>query len=372
MNYSSVQEIFDVGITHATVIRNNVKNDSAVDSISPPDWLTFNGKEVTALSVHGDSYITIGPSAGKISVNERNAACYYVFFEEGTLYHIQRFIKIRWSGFTANNTTSAAAKLTYDIVIFESGEILIYFVDMPTANVNGINQLESNQTYPFIIPTNGKYVSFRPTEIVGEYTEPLYEMINIEKEYVEKYLLLVDNVICTIEDETLVQIMDETLTSQLFVDRGIDEPPSKEILLQLQKFSILHWCSEEDFDEHATLTVSMNAIPHVQEVVTNKIDMSHYSIIGLKSVTHEIEGDVLILFSIDNKETWIGWDGLQWAEKSDTFLGMTKEVLESLTVESLMQLYDVSKEIFIKVIISDETQKITLITLNYENEKEVI
>ena len=63
MNYNSIQEIFDAGITNMEVIRNNSKNDDGVDTLAGVDWFTFNGKVSSNIYVSGNMFLGFGTNS---------------------------------------------------------------------------------------------------------------------------------------------------------------------------------------------------------------------------------------------------------------------------------------------------------------------
>lgn len=57
MNYNSVNDIIESGITNMTVLVNNVKHDDNYYQItSIPSWLKYNGSLITSIYASGNSY----------------------------------------------------------------------------------------------------------------------------------------------------------------------------------------------------------------------------------------------------------------------------------------------------------------------------
>lgn len=138
VNYNSIQEILDAGITNMTVIRNNSKQDDGTDTLSGVDWFTFNEiTNITPLHVSGNSYFGFGANSEHLKVNRRDNAMWYLYREEGTLFDQYRFLKIRWSGYTHYSQAMGAYKLTYDVILWDTGDISLHMVDFPTDNWNG-------------------------------------------------------------------------------------------------------------------------------------------------------------------------------------------------------------------------------------------
>lgn len=374
MNYSSIKAMLLAGINNAQVIRAGVKNDEGYDRIDLPGGFTFCGENKYFVFVHGNSHIGFNNKPyNTISVNKRDAASFYVYYESGTLWYTINFIRIRWSGFTAYNSTSVTEKLTYDIIFFSTGEVYIEIVDMPENYIDGEFKFYAAENYTFEIGEGKTNITFYPIDaIAGTYNQASYEVVNIEKPFDERFLIKKENILYTIEDGMLVELSEQDVSSELFLEKGFLDIPDKEFLTQLQKFSILYWSSAGSNEEpyEGRLISEIKAVPEKQEVVSNRIDMTHSSILGIKSVTSDCEGDLYVSISIDEKQTWIVWDGTMWIEKEESNLGMSKDVFDALTEASLEMLYTQSKYAYLKIVLLVPEQSVTNLTINYKNKEE--
>ena len=79
---------------------------------------------------------------------------------------------------------------------------------------------------------------------------------------------------------------------------------------------------------------------------------------------------VYVSVSIDEKQTWIIWNGTTWVEKEESNLGMSKDVFNALTEESLEILYAQSKYAYLKIVLLVPEQSVTNLTINYKNKEE--
>ena len=128
-NYFSMKSLIDAGTSNMTVIRNNVKNDDGVDTISMPSWFKFNNTSYSNCYVSGDSWLGFASKSSEaIRINRRDAASWYVWQESGVVC-LEQFVKIRWRGYSSYNTTSENSLLEYDVVFLESGGIYIHIVN---------------------------------------------------------------------------------------------------------------------------------------------------------------------------------------------------------------------------------------------------
>lgn len=144
-NYSSVQDIFST-ISNATVIRNNSKNDDGVDTVTGVGWFSYNGVACSNLYVSGNMFIGLGANSEHLKVNRGDGACYYIWREEGTLDNFFNFLRIRWQGYTRYNYSSASYLQTFDVILWDTGDISLHMVDIPTSNFDGTFTL-GNLTY---------------------------------------------------------------------------------------------------------------------------------------------------------------------------------------------------------------------------------
>lgn len=193
INYNTVQEIVDAGITNMECLRNNSSQDDGTDTVPGAAWLFFNGAVCTNVYVSGNSWLGFGSSSEHLKVNRRDAKMWYLYREEGTLYGQFDFLKIRWSGYSYYNQTSAAYKLTYDVIMFSNGVIMLHMVDIPTSSNDGTYSLAAasiSQNYT---------VSLEQPDVTFYRTDGGYDIVNaiavINKLFDIKYLIKNMNVL---------------------------------------------------------------------------------------------------------------------------------------------------------------------------------
>ena len=133
MNYNSIQEILSADINNMQVIRNNSKQDDGTDSITGVSWFSYNGNTVSTIYANGNSYIGFGSSNEHLKVNRLDSAMWYLYREEGTLYNYYKFLKIRWDGYTSYYQTSASYRITYDVILWDTGDISLHMVTIPSS-----------------------------------------------------------------------------------------------------------------------------------------------------------------------------------------------------------------------------------------------
>ena len=179
-----------------------------------------------------------------------------------------------------------------------------------------------------------------------------------------KYLVRNNDVIYTVSDGALKEVTG-TLNSQLFNIYGVDEIPSSTLLIQLSSPEVLCW---KDSEEVPKLTATVIAMPkNNQQIITNAIDLTHSSITGIESAIADCDGELIIAVSFDNKQTWKAWNGETWLLLSEEFSGMSKETLESITLDQWNLLYSGATSMYLRVSFLDTTQVIRTITIDFSN-----
>lgn len=356
-NYNSVQEILDAGITNMTCTRNNSRQDDGVDQLTGADWLTYMGNVVATIYASGNTFLGFGSNTEHLKVNRRDTAMWYLYREEGTLYNYYNFIKIRWSGFSVYNQTSASYKLTYDVILFSTGDIMLHMVDFPTSNNDGTYALIADTTYSYAVSTSQPDVTFYKQN-TGKFVAKS-EIAAIQVPFDKKYLIRSGSELLTVADGALQTIPTQEVTAAAFQTYGVDEVPASDLLKTLQQFDVLLWY--DSTDEQPMLTAEIKAVPPTQTVVTDLIDMSHPSVLGVQAVTVSDVGNPLVAVSFDSKATWEVWTGSAWAA-SDS--GMTKETLQSITTDQWAEKIQVG--FYLKIILhsSDTVESIIIDFVN--------
>lgn len=362
-DYTRIDDIV-AGVENATQTRNNSKNDEGTDTLEGVDWFSYNGTVCSSIYVSGNIWIGLGASSEHLKVNRQDAAMYNIWREEGnlvTLLRTIRFLRIRWSGYTTYSSTDSRFLMTFDVLMFETGDIMLYVADIPTSFYNGKFSL-GNMSYDKPTVEN-RYVTFylqSDGSYVAEYAPIEYAPIDLT---IKKYLVRDGNTLYTVTDGSLVEVSGE-LNSNLFIDNGVDEIPDGTLLMTLSDPEVLFWGNE---DIEPTLTATVTGIPYPQIIISDKIHLTDNSITGIESVLATCEGDLIVAVSFDDKQTWKAWNGEQWATLSDDNTGMSKETLEGITFEQWNELYTGATGFYVRVSLLDTTQTVEKIVFDFSN-----
>lgn len=181
-----------------------------------------------------------------------------------------------------------------------------------------------------------------------------------------KYLIRADNKIYTIVDNSLSQVTESEITSDLFKNYGTDNIINN-LLLTLTNPEILCWVDSED--NVPDLQVKIEAIPKPQIISSEKINLDNPSIKGIEYVTVNCEGDFYIAVSFDNKQTWKMYNGVSWVTIDDDnkFTGMSKQTVEAITLEQWNELYTNASSFCIRVVLLNASQSVKEIYVKFKN-----
>ena len=136
MNYNSVDEILFADITNMEVIINNRKTLENFSMLGI-DWFEFNGNVASNIYVDGEySWIGFGSDSPHLKVNHTYGAMYYLYREEGTLYGYYKFLRIRRIGYTDGTLIHSSYFISYDVILWDTGDISLHMISIPTANNN--------------------------------------------------------------------------------------------------------------------------------------------------------------------------------------------------------------------------------------------
>jgi hypothetical protein len=104
-----------------------------------------------------------------------------------------------------------------------------------------------------------------------------------------------------------------------------------------------------------------------QTVTSNAISLAHSSILGIENATATCNGTLSMAISTDDKATWKAHNGTEWLTLSDDYSGMSKEQLESITVDQWNEIIQDVDAIYIRIALTDTTQSVEEIIINFAN-----
>jgi hypothetical protein len=168
MLYETIADMLSTS-DNMTVIRNGSRNDDGTDTVTGVDWFKFRNVVANNVYVNGNGWLNFGTNAeGGLKVNRRDQASWYVWREEGSIRLTDnRFLRIRWRGYSYYNTTAAANLLDFDVVLLSTGDIVLRITTWPTANNDGVNRLEATSNVPYTPSETSKEFTFFHQDSTG-------------------------------------------------------------------------------------------------------------------------------------------------------------------------------------------------------------
>lgn len=325
MNYNSINEILSAGITNMEVIRNNTKQDDNSDTITGVSWFTFNGVTASNIYANGNSWIGFGSSSEHLKVNRRDGAMYSLYREEGTLFNYYKFLKIRWKGYSIYSQTSSSCAIEYDVILWDTGDISLHMVSIPTAYNDGIYSLTASSTYTYTISTSSPDVTFIKTDSSFEVSN---EIINLELPYEKRYLIRSGSTYYTVVDNVLNKISETDISSATFLNYGITEIPTISLLGDLSNPEILYWVDSEDGLVDNLVIQGTPPLPQIiyyepQSIAENS---------GIKTIEASCSKDVFFTITFDEGTTWYYYDTITvaWVIAETNSVGMNPSTLKSI------------------------------------------
>lgn len=364
--YNDVSEIF-ASTSEFEIIRNNSKNDDGTDTVVGVDWFTYGILPCTTIYVSGNSWFGLGSSMEHFKINRRDSAVYSIYREEGMLYMHYKFLRIRFSGYSYYSSTSSSYKITYDVILWDTGDISLHMVDIPTSSYDGTFSLG---TLTYTKPTVSKPDVTFLRQSDGTYVVS-YEPISFEFPFDRKYLVKIygDNgyTLHTIIDGALSALDTTTINAETFRQFGSDVLPSGDLLIDYPNFEVLGWSDSAYY--RPNLTVDVTATPYPQTVESRDYNMSHPSIFGIEKVLVEATENVSFAMSFDEGASWKAFKDGVWVELTETESGMSAETIRLITTEQWNSAITNGKYRF-RMTLVDETSVFTSLVVDYLNEAE--
>lgn len=253
---------------------------------------------------------------------------------------------------------------TYDVLLFDNGDIFLHMVDIPTSYNDGTKSLTAGNAYSFTYTADSPDVSFYKQED-GSFVV-VNELLQIEVPFARKYMIKDSETgnLYNIADGVLTQIPTNEVTSTTFKQYGADEITDTSLLLTIGKPVILYW--QDSDTQLPEKRVDVTAIPPEQAILTD-IDLSHDSIKGISSVNIDVTGSPTFSVSFDNGDTWSIHNGSEWITLSDGEQGMDADTIKAITSEQWnTAIADISSFV-LKILLSSTDDAVNSVVLNFIN-----
>lgn len=326
MNYSSIEEIFSAGTTNMEVLRNNTKQDDGTDSIVGVSWFTYNGTVASTIYASDNSWIGFGPSSEHLKVNRRDAALYSLYREEGTLYDYYKFLKIRWEGYSTYNNTSASYAISYDMILWDTGDISLHMISIPSSNNNGIYSLVASSTYSYTVSSASPDVTFTKTESGFAVSNSI---IKLNMPVKKRYLVRDNSTYYTVLNNALAEVAISELTSDSFLNYGVEDIPPISLLTNLTNPEILYWADDSNLGAIKNGLI-ITGVPPLPQILYYEIqDMSTHS--SIRKAETIASDDAIFTITFDGGQTWQYYNNGAWNTATSESEGMTALTIKNLS-----------------------------------------
>jgi hypothetical protein len=325
INYNSVEEILSAGITNMEVIRNNTKQDDSTDTITGVDWFIFNGTVASNIYANGNSWIGFGSFSEQLKVNRRDGAMWSLYREEGTLFDYYKFLKIRWKGYSQYNQTSSSYAVEYDVILWDTGDISLHMVSIPTSNNTGTYSLTAGSTYTYTVSTSNPDVTFIKTDNGFTVSNSIIELKPLPT---RRYLIRTNDTLYTITDGILSALSATELTSNTFLTYGLPKLTQEVVSNCESNSEVLIWY--ENTDNFTPTGIIIKGTPPLPQNVGASINVGTNNVLSL--VETYCSNDVLLTASHDGtNKYYYNRDTKEWVLADSDTVGMTSEMLAKLT-----------------------------------------
>lgn len=359
-NYNSIEELV-AGVENATQLVSGTKYDNnsyTIDGV--PAFVKYKGASVSTMYANGNSYIGFGTDAEHFKYNRRDAAMYNLWKEEGTYLDTYSFFRVRWGGMCKYDAYGDPYKQTFDLIIFDTGDVMSYAVDIPTSYYDGTFSFAD---VSYNAPTTDlRYVTFY-AQADGTYTIE-YAPIELWSAIITKYLVRDSGKLYTVTDGVLTELTG-TLNAELFKASGIDTVPDGTLLIGLTAPEVLCWTNADTLPR---LTATVQGMPTgSHDIVSDNIPLNKGNIYGITSVEATASDEATYLLSFDGG-TWMSYNEGKWSASD---VGMTTAELVAVPVNAWSSMVNSAKYMQLKAIL-DGVDTVTKIKFNFNNDPEAI
>ena len=282
---------------------------------------------------------------------------------------------LRSNAISHNQSTafSFIEKLSYIKVVYEISSETNY--DKLRIDIDGVSKFDkgtSSGTFEHTFETEGEHtVTFTYHKDVSNSSgqdAAFLKEISYQLQYEVRYLIQgPGNTLYTLTDGALTPLADQTLTGENFLNNGLQEPPNGAWITELPNAKVLYW-QDTLSDTVPKVTAALNANPPNQIILTWEADMEHESILGINSMTADVDGYVSITLTFDHNATWWKFDGVKWAQTTQED-GMDVSTINAITTEqwaNLLTLVDGSLMYRLSFVL-DETSVLKRFDVDYIN-----
>lgn len=357
-NYETIEELV-VGVANATQLVTNTKYDDNSYTISEiPEFVKYKGASVSTIYANGNSWIGFDAESEHFKYNRRDAAMYNLWTEVGTYLDTYNFFRVRWGGMCKYDAYGDPYKQTFDLVIFDTGDVMLYAVDIPTSYYDGTFYFAD---VAYNAPTTDtRYATFYAQED-GTYRIE-YAPIELGSASIIKYLVRDSGKLYTVTDGALAEVTG-TLNAELFQSSGADDIPDGALLISLTAPEVLCWTNAEELPK---LTATVQGMPTgSHDIISDNIPVGDSNIYGISNVYAISSDGVTFLLSFDGG-AWMSYNNEKWSASN---VGMTRDELVAIPEVAWTSVINSATYMQLKATING-METVTKVEFNFNNSTE--
>lgn len=149
-----------------------------------------------------------------------------------------------------------------------------------------------------------------------------------------RFLIRSGSTIYTIQNGQRIDLGNKTVNAELFRQSGFNDLPDGALLLGLPDPEVMYWTSLPAGTLPEITATASGTSPAPQVVITELIDMTDPSVIGIESMSAEASEDVLFAVSFDDGATWKAYEGNAWGTLEQEDSGMSAAQMQEISVDA--------------------------------------
>jgi hypothetical protein len=233
-------------------------------------------------------------------------------------------LKIKWSGYSYYNQTTSDYAIEYDVILWDTGDISLHMVKIPTSYNTGTYSLTESSTYTYTVSNSSPDITFK--RIDNGY-EVVNSIISLERPYDKRYLIRQGSDLYSIADNVLTKLNTNMLSASVFLDNGVEKAEDLIIMAinSLNNPELLYWADADV----AVSNLVIEASPELPQIVLT----AEETIPNGKSIAKvEIDASEDMKFSVsfNNGTNWWYFNEGVWVESKSTQEGMPTNLVKTI------------------------------------------
>lgn len=282
----------------------NSYNDDSTFSTPGLEGFMFNNVNAQTLFLSSNHWLGFGVQTEQLRILRRDGCSTAIYRQLGETTNGLQFLKIRFEGYTVYNNRVESNRLIFELFLLSNNDMFLNVIQTPTSGNIGTSDMICNGQNTALTLADGTggstQVSFYHQDALGLTWNIVYALYEETDTFSYAYLLRQEDTYYTVAEASLVEVPIIDLTAAMFLKYGFETLPSPELLTPIGHPQMYLWKAG---DTEELLKATVKAYPYPQ-TLTATADMSHISILGIKMMTAECSGDVGVLISVDNGQSF--------------------------------------------------------------------